>query len=48
MYGCENEGGIVCGIDDGDDGIGDDDGGHNDHDHSHDCDDATADATWHS
>ena len=34
--------------DDGDDGIGDDDGGHNDHDHSHNCDDATADATWHS
>ena len=29
--------------DDGDDGIGD-----GDHDHSQDCDDATADATWHS
>ena len=34
--------------DDGDDGVGDDDGDHNDHDHSQDCDDATADATWHS
>ena len=39
---------IITAMMDGDDVIGDDDGGHNDHGHSQDCDDATADATWHS